>query len=279
MNPAWLRFLRSAAVLLAAGCGVVYVALFVVLTVYQRDLLFIRGRHERARDPLYRAAQIRETDGTRLTLWESTSAAGAPIVIFFYGNAGTLSDFEDLGERLHARGFGIVLASYRGYSGNSGAPSEEGLMRDARATLQSLPPRHGPLVLWGQSLGSGVAARMAAEAHADALILQSPYTAVVDVAAERFPFYPVRLVMRDRFDTLSLVPKIQVPVLILHGTDDAVVPFAMGQLLAQRFSHAALVAIAHGGHDLGEGQILPPAEAWLMRLGLGSRPNTASGSL
>src|SRR5207244_4333098 len=99
------------------------------------------------------------------------------------------------------------LASYRGYSRNPGDPSETGLMADARAVLASLPKNHGPVIVWGQSLGTGVAARMASEGRANALILQSPYTSIANVAALRFPVYPVRLLIKDPFDTLSLVPK------------------------------------------------------------------------
>ena len=270
VTTTWRGFLGNIAVLLVAGCGVLYVALFAFLALDQRNLLFIRGRRERPMEPAYHAVTLREADGVELTVWETALPhPNAPLVVFFYGNAGTLSDFEEIGDAFEAKGFGIVLASYRGYSGNAGSPSEDGLMRDARTVLSSLPRRHGPLVLWGQSLGSGVAARMAAEGRADALILQSPYTAAVDVAAERFPIYPVRLVMLDRFNTLSLAPRIRIPVLILHGTDDDVVPFAMGQRLAHRLAHATFVPIAHGDHNLDEVEVLPPAEAWLAQLGYG----------
>ena len=138
-------------------------------------------------------------------------------------------------------------------------------MNDARSILKSLPGDHGPVILWGQSLGSGVAARMASEGRAKALILQSPYTAVVDVAAWRFPIYPVRWVMRDRFNTFALVPKIKIPVLIMHGMTDDVVPFDMGVTLSHRFgAEATFVAIPNRGHnDLGKGDLLPIADKWL----------------
>ncbi len=106
---------------------------------------------------------------------------------------------------------------------------------------------------------------MASEGRANALILQSPYTAVVDVAARRFPIYPVRWVMADRFDTASLVPKIKMPVLIMHGTKDDVVPFDMGETLAHAFgAEATFAAILNRGHnDLGIGDLLPIADRWL----------------
>ncbi len=258
------QFLRNVAILLAGALAIVYVAVFALLVTYQRNLLFIGGRHEQAIDRAYLAATVAERDGTRLNVWRIAPAApGAPLIVFFYGNAGTLSDFAAIGEELHGDGYGIVLASYRGYSGNRGSPSEAGLMSDARAILDALPKGHGPVVLWGQSLGTGIAARMTAEGRADALILQSPYTSVMEVAAERFPIYPVRWFIEDRFDTLSLAARIKVPVLIIHGTDDETVPFAMGLTLSRTFPHARFVPVPGGSHNLYDTQILPPAEKWL----------------
>jgi pimeloyl-ACP methyl ester carboxylesterase len=260
-------FLRNTAILLGCGMLIVYAAVFALLVTYQRNLLFIGGRHEQALDRAYRAGTVGERDGTRLAVWRiAPSAPGAPLIVFFYGNAGTLSDFAEIGEELHRDGYGIVLASYRGYSGNPGAPSEAGLMDDARAILDALPKGHGPVVLWGQSLGTGIAARMTAEGRAGALILQSPYTSVMEVAAERFPIYPVRWFMQDRFDTLSLAPRIKVPVLIIHGTDDETVPYAMGVMLSRAFPNASFVSVLGGSHNLYDSQILPPAQKWLLNL-------------
>jgi fermentation-respiration switch protein FrsA (DUF1100 family) len=261
--------LRNVAKGLAVALLAAYVVVFLVLVVYQRDLLFFRGRYADMIAPPYSARTITERDGTRLKLWEiAPHAKGSAEIVFFYGNAGTLSDFADTGEALSHGGFGIVLASYRGYDGNQGEPAEAGLMDDARAILASLPKDHGAVVLWGQSLGSGVAARMASEGRAGALILQSPYTAVVDVAARRFWVYPVRLVMRDRFDTLSRAARIKIPVLIMHGTADETVPFDMGETLSHTFPHATLVPIPGGGHNLYGDQVLVPAETWLLHLPL-----------
>jgi pimeloyl-ACP methyl ester carboxylesterase len=258
-----LRVLRGAVIAVAIAGMAAYAAVLVLLLANERDLLFIRGRYARPRDALYQVRTIAERDGTRVTIWEVPPRhAGGARVVFFYGNAGTLSDFARIGEALHDEGYGIVLASYRGYPGNTGSPSEDGIMADARAILATLGP--GPVVLWGQSLGTGVAARMAAEGRGAALILQSPYTAVADVAARRFPIFPVHWLMRDRFDTAALVPKIEVPVLIMSGTDDRTVPFDMGQTLAHLLGRrATFVPFAGGGHELPEWGVQDVAERWL----------------
>jgi pimeloyl-ACP methyl ester carboxylesterase len=126
-----------------------------------------------------------------------------------------------------------------------------------------------PVVLWGHSLGSGVAARMASEGRGEALILESPYTSIPDVGARRFPIYPVRWFMRDRFDTLSLLPKIKVPVLIFHGTRDWIVPYDMGVTLAHRFGKQAMfIPIVGAAHEPHRSDLVPFVTRWLKRKGL-----------
>jgi fermentation-respiration switch protein FrsA (DUF1100 family) len=265
--PAW-RFARNVFLLLCAAIVILYVAAVILLFAYQRDILFAGAGEPADRLPagtIYRADTVRERDGQRLTIWRAApSRAGAGTLVFFYGNGGSLPDFTGIGAVFHREGMGIVLASYRGYSGNGGSPGEAGLMADARAVLATIPKADGPIVLWGQSLGTGVAARMAAEHRGTGLILQSPYTAIVDIAAHQYPFFPVRWLMRDPFNTASLVTRIRMPVLILHGTRDPVVPFAMGEELARRFGpQARLVPVIGGGHDLYGHVLVPVADAWL----------------
>ena len=181
--------------------------------------------------------------------WAPPSAPGAPTVVFFHGNGGDRTDFAELGARLRRRGWGVVLASYPGYSGNPGHPTEAGLMADGRATLAAVAPQVGPIIVWGHSLGSGVAARMAAEGRAKGLVLESPYTSIVDVAAGAFPYVPVRWLLLDRFDTRSVLDRIHVPVLIIHGDKDDVVPFAMGVDVAGRLGpRATFVPMKGVGH-------------------------------
>jgi pimeloyl-ACP methyl ester carboxylesterase len=259
------KFLRWSLAAVALAAVMLYAAALALMFSEQRALLFIRGRHERARDTQYAVRTLTERDGTQLTVWEAPPPRPqAPVLVFFYGNGGTLSDFARIGETFLRQGYGVVLASYRGYSGNRGNPSEAGVMDDARAVLDSLGTTHGPVVLWGQSLGTGVAARMASEGRGALLILQSPYTSVADVAARRFPLFPVRWLIKDPFDTASLVPKIAVPVLIMSGTVDRTVPFDMGQTLAHRLGpKATFVPFPGQGHELSEFGVQAVADKWL----------------
>ena len=271
-----LRFLGNVAALLGLSLCGLYLAALVFLTVFQRDLLF-PGTPSIIDPPgprsIYREQTITEADSTHILIWRTQAPQkGQPTFVCFYGNASNLEVFARAGEALHREGYGVVLASYRGYSGNSGHPGEQGLMEDARAVLATVDARNGPVVLWGQSLGTGVAARMAAEGRASALVLVSPFTSVSDVAARRFPVFPVRLLMRDHFDTASLVPRIGMPVLIIHGTADDVVPYDMGKTLAQRFGkRARFVPIIGGDHILDLLTLVPTVESWWRDVGTAAR--------
>jgi uncharacterized protein len=182
--------------------------------------------------------------------WVPPASPGMPTVVFFHGNAGDRRSFLELGVLLHRQGWGAVLASYPGYSGNPGNPSEAALTADARATIAAIAPRSGPIIAWGHSLGSGVAARMASEGRVAGLVLESPYTSLPDVAARIYPYIPVQMLMLDRFDTRALVQKIAMPVLIFHGADDPQIPFAMGRELADAWGkRASLVRLEGVGHN------------------------------
>ncbi|HTQ15354.1 MAG TPA: alpha/beta hydrolase [Rhizomicrobium sp.] len=219
--------------------------------------------------PEYSVSHVAVPGSTPVLVWSIPPASdGEPTFVFFSGNAARIVDFVATGEAFHARGWGVVLASYRGFSGNPGTPTEDGLMADARAVLASLP-RHGTLIVWGHSLGSGVAAQMAAEHRADGLVLESAYTSAADVGQRRYWMFPVRWLMRDPFDTEKLVPRIKVPVLLIHGTDDSTIPFDMSQTLAREFGRRAmLVPVPDVDHVPHRIDLSPVVARWLARAGL-----------
>jgi uncharacterized protein len=188
--------------------------------------------------------------GTLKDWWVPPASVHEPTIVFFHGNGSNRTDFMKQGMLFHQRGWGVVLASYRGYSGNPGEPTESGLMEDARATISAASARAGPIIVWGHSLGSGVAARMASEGRAAGLVLEAPYTSVTDLAVrEAPPYVPVRLLLLDRFNTQSLLSRITIPVLIFHSVDDPEIPFAMGQQLASELgARATFIPMSGMGH-------------------------------
>ena len=129
---------------------------------------------------------------------------------------------------------GVFLLAYRGYSGSDGSPSEEGLYTDARTALDWLNA-HGvadrQIVLYGESLGTGIATKMAAEREMALVVLESPYTSTAEVAALRFPFAPVDWFMKDRYESIAQIALVTEPLLIMHGDADQVIPQEFGRRL------------------------------------------------
>jgi fermentation-respiration switch protein FrsA (DUF1100 family) len=168
-------------------------------------------------------------DGLRLTAW-LVPASGAPhlTVLVFNGNAGNRAYRAPLAMALRDRGCQVLLTDYRGYAGNPGAPSEPGLLADARAALSYLlsRPDVNPdrLVYFGESLGSGVAIQLAVERPPAALIVRSPFTSLVDIGRHHYPLLPVRLLLRDRFASIERAPLLRSPTLVIAGTRDSIVP-------------------------------------------------------
>jgi len=265
-----IRGLRLGVVAIAGVVVAIYFAIMGFLVWHERQFVFIPDQVAVGDVPPGFQARMIDVPGSgKVLTWSlPASSPDKPVFVFFTGNAARIVDFVATGKAFNQQGWGVVLASYRGYSGNAGAPSEDGLMADARAVLASLP-RHGRLILWGHSLGSGVAARMASEHRGDALVLESAYTSVPDVAARRYWFFPVHWLMRDRFETENLVSKIQMPVLIIHGTDDPVIPFDMGETLARDFgARGTFVPIDGVGHIPHQMDLEPIVAKWLAKNGL-----------
>lgn len=173
-------------------------------------------------------------DGTPLVMWYSPAPPGAPTVLYFQGNAGEIADRPKRWAFLRDQGFGVAFLSYRGYGGSGGTISETGLHMDADAAYdwlmaQGVAPER--LAVIGESLGSGVAVRLAADRPVGSLLLEAPYSSAADIASRRYPFLPVSLLMLDQFRSTDRIGRVTAPILIQHGERDLVIPFAFGQAL------------------------------------------------
>lgn len=184
---------------------------------------------------------------------ELDNPKGTRTIVHFHGNAETVEANASLAREMKKRGFAVVLVEYRGYGRSRGtSPSEEGLYLDAAAILDVLAARGvGPdrVVLWGQSLGTGVAAEMAKRGRGSRLVLVAPFTSTVDMASRIVPFLPASLVMADKFDTLSKAPSITAPALVVHGEIDDVIPFEQGEKISKTLPHATFLKVPEGRHD------------------------------
>ncbi|WP_454780468.1 alpha/beta hydrolase [Legionella sp. WA2022007384] len=176
--------------------------------------------------------KIPVADGLTLSSWYKPPLDTKPIIVYLHGNAGHIGYRMPLVRQFLSQGFGVLLLEYRGYGGNPGKPTESGLYKDARAAMQFLQ-RQGikgnNIVLYGESLGTGVATQMATEFPVCALVLQSPYTSLTALARYHYSWIPMPMI--DKYDSLSRIQKIHVPILMLHGKLDGVVPYNQGLTL------------------------------------------------
>lgn len=202
-------------------------------------------------------------------------APARPLLVHFHGNAESAAQNLPFAADLFARGLDVFLPEYRGYGGLPGRPTEDGLYADAEGALDALlaagiPPEH--IVLFGRSLGSGVAAEAALRRPAGRLILVSPYTSMTDMG--RLVAGPLaRLAVPDRYDTLAKLPQLRIPVVIVHGTRDNVVPVRMGRSLAAALPGARFHEIAGADHNF-----IPGLEEILVQEALAAvAPSASSG--
>jgi uncharacterized protein len=233
-----------------------YVAGLVLLYVFQRALLYLPQRRSispaAADFPAGEKVVLQTSDGERLIAWHVPPRPGHPFVIYFHGNAETIANRADRHRELIATGAGLLAVSYRGYMGSTGRPTETGLLRDADAAYAFAVSRHPAerIVLWGHSLGSGVAVALAATWPVGKLILEAPFTSTADVARRMFPLVPVRRLMHDQFRSDERIGAVTASILILHGARDIVVPIALGERLYQLAREPKrFVRYPQGGHD------------------------------
>ena len=177
-------------------------------------------------------------DGLALLAWHAPPRApGAPSLVYFHGNAGHIG-MRGFKVRAYLNaGLGVLLTTWRGYSGNPGAPSEAGLYADGRAARAFLRARgcaDGRHILYGESLGTGVAVHLARETAPAALVLEAPFTSIAEVAARRFPFLPVGPLIVDRFDSARKIGAAAAPLLIVHGERDEIIPARLARRLHAR---------------------------------------------
>ena len=192
-------------------------------------------------------------DGVQLVSWHNAAAAGAPTVVYFPGNGGNIAGRGAAVRPWIDAGYGVLLVGYRGYGGSDGRPAEEGLYADGRAAIAYLRGRGVPahrIALYGESLGTGVAVKMAVEHAVGAVILEAPFTSAVDVGARAYPILPVRWLMKDRYESLGRIAAIDAPLLILHGQDDRTIPVTQGhRMLTAAREPKQGVFFAGAGHD------------------------------
>jgi len=236
-----------------------YLGLVALMYLAQRSLMYFPDRQrvspQQAGLPQAREVVLASEDGERLIAWHVPPQADKPVIVYLHGNGGALRHRVPRFAALIEGGYGLLALSYRGYGGSSGSPSEQGLIADARAAYDFIAGQYpGSVpVLWGESLGSGVAVALAVELPVSALVLEAPFTSTADLAFASYPFIPVRLLMKDQFRSDERIGRVKAPLLILHGARDRVVPISYGErLFALAPEPKKFIRFAAGEHeDLG----------------------------
>ncbi|MDP2834030.1 MAG: alpha/beta hydrolase [Pseudomonadota bacterium] len=212
----------------------------------------------------YEPLTLTTPDAEKLDAWFVPAQQAHGVVLFLHGNAGNISQRMDSIAMFHRLGYSVLIFDYRGYGRSSGKPSEAGLYQDGQAAWAHLTRQRGiepaRIVLFGESLGGAVAARLAAELvtqgrgpqdQPGALVLSSVFTSVPDLAADLYPWLPARWLARLRYDTGAALAQTRSPVLVAHSPDDEIVPFRHGQRLFQAAPAPKVFLQLAGGHNDG----------------------------
>lgn len=257
--------IRLALFSLAAFAGI-YLAAMCMLAVRQRSLIYPTPpvAHQET-FPGFEKVALRTRDGLKLHALHRPARPGLSTLIFFHGNGDSLRGAVAATGALAAAGYGVLLPEYRGYGGNPGTPTEDGLYRDGEAALRWLTDEHVPLgriVLVGNSLGSGVATELASKHPVAGLVLISGFTSLADVAAAHMRIFPVRLLLKDRYENAAKLPFVAGRVLVLHGLDDTLIPPGHGTALARAATRSSLKLVPEAGHELA---YLPACQAAILQ--------------
>ena len=253
--------MRTIAALIAMITGF-YVLLGLMLFFMQERMVFLARLPGRQLEVTpwdagfdYVDVNFETADGLRLHGWYIYAHNPRGTVLFLHGNAGNISHRLDSIAIFHELGLDTFIIDYRGYGQSEGKPGEEGTYRDAEAAWQYLITQRGidpeRIIMFGRSIGGGVAAWLATRHKAAALIVESSFTSAVDMAAHLYPFMPVRLISRLQYPVADYVARAECPVLIIHSRDDEIIPFAMGKALYEAApAPKAFIELA-GDHNNG----------------------------
>ena len=256
----------------------VYVGIVAALAIFQRRLLYFP--YGQVMPPAAYgladvvAATLQADDGTPLEIWYSAAPPARPTILYFHGNGGYLGSRAQKFATIVGADYGLLAMSYRGFGLSGGRPSERAILADAQALHRHARDELGvatqTMVVWGESLGTGVAVDLASRAAVGAVLLEAPYRSVRERAGEIYVFAPVGWLLRDRFETMQKLPQVDVPILVMHGTRDGIIPIRHGRdvyAAANEPKHAVwFEGVSHD--EIDPATIVAELEAFLARTGV-----------
>jgi hypothetical protein len=222
--------------------------------------------------------RLKTADGVELHGWHVPVAQPRGTVLLMHGNAGNISHRLDYVAMFHRLGYNTLLFDYRGYGLSDGEPSEQGTYLDAEAAWGFVTQqKHEPacrIVMFGESLGGAVAARLASRHAPAALVIASSFTSVPDLGQQLYPFLPVHLLSRIRYDTASILPQVAAPVFVAHSPQDDIIPFAHGRALFEAARSPKQFLELAGGHNDG---FIFMRDEWVSAVGAFMDQHTGAG--
>lgn len=236
-----------------------YIGLTLILYLFQASFIYF-PTHDSAGTPAaigldYEDIKFKAADGVTLSGWYVPATDSRQVVLFFHGNAGNISHRLESIAQFHRLGLSVFIIDYRGYGLSTGKVSEEGTYLDAAAAWKYLVEERGvepeQIIIFGRSLGGAIAAWLAQHHPPQLLILESTFTSVPDMGARQFPFLPVRLLARIRYNTVDRLPEVSAPILIVHSPDDEIIPYSHGRRLFEVAPEPKEFLQITGGHNEG----------------------------
>ena len=214
----------------------IYLSILISTYIFQRNLLYHPKENNYSGDQLLVSVEkvkIKTQDKLELTSWyHKKNLNKYKTILFLHGNAGSLENRIHKINHFKDMNVNFLIVAWRGFSGNKGKPTEKGLYEDARSAvrwLRSNGVEENNIIIYGESLGTGVATEIAQSKNFAGVILESPFTSMIDAAKDKYPYLPVRLLLKDKYESDKKIKNIKSPVLIMHGKVDNIVPFHMGE--------------------------------------------------
>lgn len=238
---------------------VVYAALIALLLIFQPRFVFIPSRRLAATPDEwqlpYEEVALVTSDGVRLSGWFIPVEGATTTILLLHGNAGNISHRRHSLEVYYRLGYNCLIIDYRGYGASEGRPGEQGTYLDAQAAWDYLVNERKiaaeRIVIFGRSLGGAVAVWLAAQVQPQALVVESTFTSISDMAAKMLPFLPMRWLCRIKYDSLALIDRIKCPLLVIHSPDDEIIPFEQGRRLYEAAKEPKAFYELSGAHNEG----------------------------
>ena len=215
---------------------IIYFSILILTYVFQRNLLYHPSENNYYGDKIIvpiEKVRIKTRDNIELLSWyHNKNLDNYKTILFLHGNAGSLENRIHKINHFKDMKVNFLIVAWRGFSGNKGEPTEEGLYEDARSAINWLKlkgVKENNIIVYGESLGTGVATEIAQNRNFGGIILESPFTSMIDAGKDKYPYLPVRLLLKDKYESDKKIKNINIPILIMHGKIDNIVPFSMGK--------------------------------------------------